>query len=244
MAESKKQMLRLRRFVGQLKENRYPNRQSFVADLERSDRELNQSLTCSVKTIQRDIKFLQNELKCPIDFDYRHNGYYLKHHGWNLDMLQLLSENEMLAAVLGARVAENIFPEPLRSDIRNSVDAQLAENNPDFLDKTIVKSLTIIPGLRVSINPEIFMTVFSAWQKHEALDIVYNDLSGRGTSRRVEPHALVYYECSWYFKGFCLLRNEVRNFAVHRITQAVKTGLFFDPDNKIIDRVLNDQFLD
>lgn len=62
MPESKKQMLRRRRFVGQLKENRYPSRQSFVADLERSDRELNQSLTCSAKTIQRDIKFLQNEM--------------------------------------------------------------------------------------------------------------------------------------------------------------------------------------
>ena len=244
MPRNKKQMFRLHKFIGQLKENRYPNCVGFAAELRRLDLDDNQNLACTAKTIQRDIKTLREEFQCPLEFDHDRNGYYLKHHGWNFNLPDAPDENSMLAAVLGARIAEDIFPEPLRGDVRNAVDRMLSIDNPDFLDRTIVKSLTVIPGLRSPINATVFMTVYTAWQEHEAIDIVYLDVHGNQTRRLVEPHALVYYECSWYFKGHCLLREEVRNFAVHRIVRADKTGRFFEPDFAIIDSVLHDRFLD
>ena len=244
MPLNKKQLHRLVRFVAQLKENRYPNCHSFAEELREADISENRNLACTTKTIQRDIKVLKDEFDCPLIFDQEHNGYCLKHHGWDFKCPQLFEEHEMLAAVLGARVAEDIFPEPLKSSIRQAVDFQLASNNPDFLDKAIVKSLTVIPGLRANIDPDIFMTVFQAWQQHEALDIIYADSKNLESKRRIEPHALVYYQCSWYVKGFCLKRNEVRTFALHRIVSAKNSGRCFEPDDKIINSVLNDHFLE
>ena len=39
-------------------------------------------------------------------------------------------------------------------------------------------------------------------------------------------------------------RNEVRTFALHRIVDAQNSGLSFEPDDKIINSVLNDHFLE
>lgn len=241
MPMSNKQLKRLVKFSAQLKENRYPNCSSFAEDLRRADIAENVNIACTEKTIHRDIEVLKKQFDCPIKFDHKRNGYYLAHHGWELKCPQLLDENEMLASVLGARVAEHLFPEPLRGNIRNAVDYLLANNNPDFLDSTIVKSLIIVPSLKTPIVPEIFMTVFHAWQKHEALDISYTDLHDDTSLRRVEPHALVYVEGTWYLKGFCHMRGAGRVFALHRIKKAAPSGKFFEPDEKIIRETIGEQ---
>lgn len=244
MPVSNKQLKRLIRFSAQLKENRYPNCSSFVRELRDADVSENISIACTGKTVYRDIELLKKEFGCPVKFDRQRNGYYLAHHGWELKCPQLLDENEMLASVIGARVAEHLFPEPLRSDIRNAVDSLLADNNPDFLDSTIVKSMIIIPSLKTSIAPAVFMTVFQAWQHHEALEISYGDSRDEDTCRVIEPHVLVYLEGIWYVKGFCHMRGEERVFALHRIKDARPTGKFFEPDEKIIRKGIGEQIFE
>lgn len=61
------------------------------------------------------MKILEEEFHCPLAFDRARNGYYLRHHGWDFIAPALLDENEMLAAVIGARIAEEIFPAPLKT---------------------------------------------------------------------------------------------------------------------------------
>ncbi|MDD3127235.1 MAG: WYL domain-containing protein [Candidatus Izemoplasmatales bacterium] len=244
MPVQKNQMLRLTHFVGMLKENRYPNCFSFARELRRWEDTKKLKISCSIKTIQRDIKVLKDEFNCPMEYDYLRKGYYLIHHGWNFSCPAILCEHEMIASVLGARIAEEIFPEPLKSDIRNAVDFQLSANNPDFLDKAFVRSLTLIPGLKISIDAEVFMNIFHCWQNHEAVNITYEDADGKRSDRMVEPHALVYYDRSWYVKGFCLKRNQRRTFAIHRIVAAAKSGKYFEPDEKIISSTTADNFLE
>ena len=238
MPINKKQLQRLTRLAAKLKENRYPNCKTFAEELTRLDVEKNLNIACTEKTIFRYIQTLQKEFKAPIAFDRARNGYYLKHHGWTFNTLYIHSEEELLAAVLGARVAEHLFPEPLRSTIRHAVDQQLAANNPDFLDCTMVKSMVVAPAMQAPIAPEIFMIVFRAWQKHEALDIVYKDIENQLSTRRIEPHVLIFNDGVWYVKGICLLRHETRVFAIHRIVSAIASGKYFEPDEKIINETM------
>jgi predicted DNA-binding transcriptional regulator YafY len=172
MPVNKKQLQRLIRLVAQLKENRYPNCKTFIENLQNADILEDIDAKLCRKTILRDIKLLKEEFKAPIRFDRQNNGYYLA-KGWDLKVPQFLNESEMLAAVLGAHLAEEIFPEPLRSEIRNAVNFQLTSNSPDFLDSTEMNSLIVVPRLMIEINPEIFMVVFRAWQNHEAINIIY-----------------------------------------------------------------------
>lgn len=101
--------------------------------MRQADLDENLNVACTPKTIFRDIQTLKNDFDAPIAFDKVRNGYCLKHHGWNFSCPQIYDDNEMLAAVLGARVAEHIFPAPMKKQIREAVDYLLMYNNPDVL---------------------------------------------------------------------------------------------------------------
>ena len=233
----KSQMHRLMRIAALLKENRYPNSQSLVKEFQRMSVEEDLEIDCGKKTILRDMKVLEHEFGCPLGFDRARNGYYLKHHGWDFIAPALLDENEMLAAVIGARIAEEIFPAPLKNKIRNAVDYLLQNNNPDFLDTANMESLSILSGLYANIDPEVFQTLFQGWQTNHCVKIVYANWQGETTERIIEPHTLVFFNNSWYTKGFCRLKEQPRTFALRRIHKAELLKSDFEPDKEIIASV-------
>lgn len=244
MPVQKSQLQRLRRIAGALKENRYPNSETLVKEFERIAVEEEIPIKCVKKTILRDMKVLENEFGCPLAFDRARNGYYLK-YPWDFIAPADLGENEMLATVIGARIAEDIFPAPLRNKIRNAVDFLINNNcnSIDFLDTANIGSLSILSGLHVQMDPAVFLTVFEGWQNHQCVRITYADYKGDTTERLIEPHTLVFNNNSWYTKGFCRLKNEPRTFALHRIKTAERLKIPFTPSRAIIDSVNPDDFL-
>ena len=244
MPRQKNQLLRLRRIAALLKENRFPNSQTLIREFERISIEEGLDIACGKKTILRDMEVLEKEFNCPLGFDRAHNGYFLKHHGWDFISPALLDENEMLAAVTGARIAEKIFPAPLKNRIRDAVDYLLQNNNPDFLDTADMESLVILSGLYVNIDPEIFMTIFQGWQSLHCVEISYSDFKGELSERVIEPHTMVFYNNSWYTKAMCHKKNEPRTFALARIHKARLLEYDdFELDMQIVKSVNPDDFL-
>ena len=239
MPTNKKQLLRLIRLVAQLKENRYPNCASFAAAMREADLAENRNLACSPKTVYRDIQTLKKEFNAPIRFDVARNGYYLAHHGWTFSCPDV-DDDEMLAAVLGARIAEHIFPSPMREHLRDAVDRLLTGNNPDFLDSAQIDSLIIIPSNRAPIDAGVFIPLFQAWQNHEICRITYLSSQNNLTERRFEPHTLVFSDGLWYSKGYCHTKHGVRTLALPRMKSVSPTGISFTPDPKIIRSVTED----
>ena len=234
MAVGRKQLVRLIRLVAQLKENRYPNCSSFATELRQLDLEENLNVACTAKTVARDIAILKRDFDAPIAFDASQNGYYLTNHDWTFSCPQIFDDTCMLSAVLGARVAEHIFPQPLKEQIRDAVDYLLTNNNPAFLDTTQVDSLVVIPSNRAPIDADVFMPLFQAWQRHEICRISYTDSRGNDSERNFEPHALIFYDGVWYAKGFCHKRKEMRTLALPRMKSVMLSGVRFTPDSKII----------
>lgn len=243
MPVQKNQIHRLMRIAALLKENRYPNSKTLIKEFRRISLEEGLEIDCVKKTVLRDMKLLETEFGCPLAFDRAQNGYYLKHHGWDFIAPALLDENEMIASVIGARIAEEIFPAPVKNKIRNAVDALLQQNNPDFLDTANLQSLFILSGLYIDLNPNVFLSVFTGWQEHRRIKIDYEDYSGQLTSRYFEPHTLVFYQNNWYTKGYCLLKKAHRTFSLSRIKRAELTSVKFEPDKEIIKSVNTDDFL-
>ena len=233
MPASKKQLMRLVRLAAQLKENRYPNCTSFAEEMRKADLDENLNLACSPRTVYRDIQTLKTDFGAPIKFDSARNGYYLSHHGWTFSCPDI-DDNEMIAAILGARIAEHIFPAPLKQEVRDAVDNLLTANNPDVLDHTQMDSLIVIPSNRTEIDANVFIPLFHAWQKHEICRITYLSSHRDVTERKFEPHALVFYDGVWYAKGFCHLKKDVRVLALSRMKAVVPMGITFTPDQKII----------
>ena len=244
MPISKKQLQRLIRLVSQLKENRYPNCSSFAAAMRKADLDENLNISCTPKTIFRDIQTLKSDFDAPIKFDKVRNGYYLAHHGWNFSCPQIYDDTEMLAAVIGARVAEHIFPDPMQKQIRNAVDYLLTYNNPDFLDKAQIDSLIILPENRTKIDANVFMSMFYAWQNHNLCNIKYSDSRGNESERNFEPHALIFFDGVWYTKGFCHKRKEVRTLVLARITRVIVSEKIFEVNPAIIKSTQEDDIFD
>jgi predicted DNA-binding transcriptional regulator YafY len=186
---------------------------------------------------------LKNDFGCPIKYKRSIPGYYLSKPGWKFVCPTDLSEPAMLTMIIGAKVVEDIFPPPLNTQVKSAVDEILKGNNPDFLDTANMDSLRILSGLSADIAPDIFMTVFQAWQEHRRLKISYADWQGGATERMIEPHTLVFYNNSWYTKAFCRLKEQPRTFALQRIKHAELLHGKFDPDKEIISSVNPDDFL-
>lgn len=244
MPLSKKQLQRLIRLVAQLKENRYPNCSTFAAAMRKADLDENLNISCTAKTIFRDIQTLKNDFDAPIEFDKTRNGYYLTHHGWNFSCPQIYDDSEMLAAVVGARIAEHIFPEPMKQQIRDAVDYLLTYNNPDFLDKAQIDTLVVVPGNRAYINADVFMPLFHAWQNHTVCSISYTDSLGKNTERNFEPHSIIFFDGNWYTKGYCHKRKDWRTLVVARISAIYPTGKEFVPDPQIATAAAEDFLFD
>ena len=243
MPMQKSRMHRLMRIAALLKENRYPNSETLVKEFRRIAVEEDLAIDCGKKTVLRDMKVLEEEFGCPLAFDRGRNGYYLTRHTWDFIAPAVLDENEMLAAVIGARIAEEIFPAPLKNKIRNAVDYLLQNNTPDFLDTANMEGLNILSGLYADIDPEVFQTIFQGWQNTRCVKISYADWKGEVSERIIEVHTLVFYNNSWYTKSFCRLKKKPRTFALRRIKKAELLKGDFTPDKEIIDSVNPDDFL-
>ena len=240
---------RIKHLIAMLKENRYPNFPRFIAEMKKMD--IAGAYKLSSRTFLRDIEFLKSEYNAPIEYDYSNKGYYLTIPDWSID-IPLLEDNEMQSAVLGARLAENIMPPPVKDKIRSAVDSLLSINEKGMDEYTQLLSLVAL-GSKVVISPEIFIVVFHAWQQHQCLQITYEQVMGKISERVIEPHALVFYEGNWYSKAVSRSKNgknipenerSVGTFALHRIATANLCNDKFTPDRKIIEAVNRREIFD
>jgi len=240
---SRMQVFRMARIVSLLKKNRMPSAEMLLKEYEKLEYEENQLIRAkySIRTVYRDVDSLKNDFHCPIAYDRISKGYYLTDHSWEFNCPAQLSESAMLALVLGARIAEEVFPEPLRSRIASAVDEILKGNNPDFLDTTLIHSLKVCAESGAVNDLPVFPVVFEAWQKHRRIRITYDDMRGRDPSvREVDPHVLFLYAREWRIKAYCHLRKEPRTFVISRIIKAEMLPDTFAPDMNIIRSVTLD----
>ena len=70
-------------------------------------------------------------------YDRRNKGYYLKHHGWDFNCPADLSESALLALIIGAKIAEDVIPEPLKGKIKIAVDEILENKRVRHIDSYI-----------------------------------------------------------------------------------------------------------
>lgn len=234
------QVYRLARIVSLLKKNCCPTAEKILLEYEKLEYEENLTIRpkYSLRTVYRDIDVLKNEFGCPIKYDRARKNYFLTDRDWEFNCPAQLSESAMLALIVGARIAEDVFPEPIRGRITNAVDEILKGNNPDFLETTLIQSLKVFAESGAVETSSIFPKVFEAWQKHRRLKIIYDNMSGEPpTERIIEPHVLFLYQREWRIKAYCLMRRARRTFVINRIKDAEILDTTFVPNQAIIDSV-------
>ena len=237
------QVYRLARIVSLLKKNCCPTADKLLLEYEKLEYEENQTIRAkyNIRTVYRDIDVLKNEFGCPLKYDRIRKNYYLTDRNWEFNCPAQLSESAMLALIVGARIAEDVFPEPIRGRITNAVDEILKGNNPDFLETTLIQSLKVFAESGAVEESDVFPKVFEAWQKHRCLKIKYDSMTGDPpTERIVEPHVLFLYQREWRIKAYCHLKSAPRTFVINRMKEAEILNETFVPQQSIIDSVTLD----
>ena len=243
---SRIQLHRLARIASLLQKNAYPTPESLLKEyynLEHVDG-LTRRDKYSIRTVYRDIDVLKTYFKCPVAYDRGVPGYYLKHHGWDFNCPTDLSESALLALMVGAKIAEDVFPDPLRERVKAAVDEILKGNNPDFLDTTLINSLIVFAESGATDISTVFPVVFEAWQKHRSLKITYDARRGDvPTERVIDPHVLFLYNKEWRIKAYCHVKKAPRTFVISRIVKVEMLDGTFAPDMDIIASVTRDNIV-
>ena len=235
MPLSKKQLLRFIKFVAELRKNAYPNASTFTRKLRELDLNENLNIACSERTVMRDLDTLRKDFDAPIAFSQEFNGYFLTDPYWELKV-PFMSGEMVMAAMLGARLAEKIMPSPVREQIRDAVENAVADNNSELLDRTYIETLLIASGCKTAIVPAIFGAVFQAWRERRVLHLVYRKgESGETTERDFEPHIVACHKGNWYVKGVDRADHKVVVLAVFRIQKAELTRFEFPIRKDILE---------
>ena len=234
MSVQARQALRLMKFIAEMKKNNYPNAGSFAKLLHRMDVDENVDCACSPRTVARDIEILQKEYHAPIAYDAVHRGYYLKNSDWEFSV-PVMSDEILSMTLLGTKLASDILPEPIKSDVNTAVEKALTGNSSEFFDEAMIESLLCATTIKAAVDPAIFKDVFEGWRKHQVLSISYRKPNEGTQKRRFEPHIIAFHRGVWYTKGYEYGTKNVKCYAIQRIASVAFGVDTFETDKKLLD---------
>jgi len=175
----------------------------------------------STKTAQRDIDFMRDRLRCPLDYDSSQKGYYYDDETFSLPMVYLSSEElssllvarKMLQDISGSYIGNEISS--ILQKIKNVLNKHMATG--DAIDDALSFQL-----IEYSPAPgEVFKTVLEGCLKRRLLSFTYDSPAREEKNvRTVEPYHLFNYMGTWHLIGYCHLRKTIRDFMLGRITEA------------------------
>lgn len=188
----------------------------------------------SVRTLYRDVQTLIG-LGAPIDGEAG-VGYMLK-PGFFLPPLMFTPE-ELEALVLGARWVGAQPDDGLGAAAQNAL-AKIATASPeDLRDRINDTGLwpVAVWSARTPTPMPVLGQVRQAMRTEKALQIGYEDESGRPSERAIWPVQLAYYEGKQVIAAWCCLRQAFRNFRTDRIVSLVITDDRYGKRRVILER--------
>ncbi len=181
------------------------------------------------KTIQRDITFMRDELKLPVEYNDAQHGYFYAADVSDFPVFQTTAED--LAGLFLARVAMESIRGTALADVmqtafanltrgmQGSVDFSWADLDDAFSRKVVEpdsRHLKLFGKLAESILNQLVTTFF------------YRKLGAdHAESRRVQPLHLGEVDGGWYLIAYDLDRGALRTFALPRITRLKPTSEAF-----------------
>ncbi|MEM9246497.1 MAG: WYL domain-containing transcriptional regulator [Cyanobacteria bacterium P01_F01_bin.153] len=183
---------------------------------------LAEALEMSERTIRNDLDFLRDRYEAPLNYN-RKLGYHYTDPEWRLPSIPL-SQGELFALTLGARMLSAYSGSAYRKQLRSAID-QLAKRLPEqaWVDLQQLSSDAVMfrMGAELDLNPEIWQTLEQACQYKQRVWVRYAGPGKPISEREVDPYILHFSRNNPYMTGWCHQRQEPRWFRVDRI-QAIK----------------------
>lgn len=204
-------------------------------------RTLGKRLEVHPRTIRRDIEYLRYQLKAPIEFDPRRNGYYYTETTYRLPLLQF-TEGELIALFLGEQLLRQYRGTAFGPDLaRVFAKITTALNEPMTVDvERYSEAISFRTSAPAIFDVEILRTLISAILQRRRLVIDYWTASRDSLNRRqVDPYHLASCDGQYYLFAYCHMKKGIRTFVPGRIRAIEVTDTVFTRDESFqIDEYL------
>jgi predicted DNA-binding transcriptional regulator YafY len=184
----------------------------------------------NVRTAYRDLDFLRDEWRVPLEFDRPLGTYRLTEPTVALPLVTL-SEGELVALYFAEKVLAQYRGTPFERDL-----ASAFRKIQDLLPREVRVSparlddfLSLDPGPVHTPDAEVFRDVIAALRLRRKLLVRYRSLSSNRTApRTLHPYHLFNHRGDWYVAGWDEARKQVRIFALHRFRRATLTTASYE----------------
>jgi predicted DNA-binding transcriptional regulator YafY len=179
----------------------------------------------AIRTAYRDLDFLRDEWRVPLEYD-RHQGTYRLTDPIGALPLVSLSQGELVAIYFAEKVLRQYRGTPFEADLASAF-RKMQELMPEQVTvspDTLESFLSLDIGPTYTPDAATFAAVLSALRLRRTALIRYRSLSsGRTTNRRVRPYHVFNHRGDWYVAAWDERRKQVRDFALHRIRRVTLT---------------------
>jgi predicted DNA-binding transcriptional regulator YafY len=202
-------------FHDRVKASKYPNA-----------RHLAERFEISPRTAQRELDFIRDRLKAPLEYDHTRKGYYYTDDSYELPS-KWYSEESVISFALAVRLASTIPDTRIKNELYDFIGKVFnVRYHGRKLDIRDVSEKISVKNIEYSrVNEEYFHSIVNALFQGTPLTIsYYSPHSKNETERTVLPLHLMQYMGSWHLIAFCSLRNDIRDFALSRIRSMDLSG--------------------
>jgi len=179
----------------------------------------------NVRTAYRDIDFLRDEWRYPIEWDHAAQTFVLTEPLADLPPVSL-SQGELIGLYFAEKVLDQYRGTPFEKDLASAF-RKIQELLPEPVRVSpaeIDDFLSFDAGPLHTPDAQAFRDVLGALRSRRKLLIRYQSLSSnRTTQRRVHPYHLFNHRGDWYLAAWDEARGDIRIFALHRIRKATPT---------------------
>lgn len=174
-------------------------------------------LEVSLRTIYRDLERL-NMAGIPIVSYTGGEGGFEIMESFRLDR-QMLSMDELatLTTALHGLQSANAYNGGKLDVLLEKVGALVSKAEGKGFSKTEPVMIDLNPWRKSTAEKIKYEALSKAIEESKVVVFTYTNMQGNETERRIEPMGLVLKGYTWYLYGFCLQRNDFRNFRLSRI---------------------------
>jgi proteasome accessory factor B len=225
---------RVQRIHELIKSRKYPNAVQLGKEMEVTSR-----------TVKRDIDYMRDFLKAPIEYDEVKHGYYYSRRCDTLPVAAA-SEAEVFALLVADKAIAQYrgmpFQKPLRMAFKK-LTGQL-DDARQYSVENLDQALSFRPFAPEDADLWAFRAIAKALQERRGLKFEYRNLGTKNwQTRMVHPYHLACIDSHWYLFAHDVKREAVRTFALTRLQKPVVTDdRFVKPKDFDADEYLAGSF--
>ncbi|MDD2672513.1 MAG: WYL domain-containing protein [Syntrophales bacterium] len=171
------------------------------------------------KTAQRNIEFMKERLRAPLQYVAGRRGYVYEDDAWELPGFWL-DEEKLTSLLIAYRLASSIPDSALKTSLEAFLDHVLARlSHTGAVSLAELNEKVSVKNIEYSMTGEpIFHRVLEALLRSEAVAIkYYSPHKNEYTTRDILPLHLLQYMGTWHIIAWCALKNGLRDFVLSRI---------------------------